>query len=84
MLSCFGFGVLRRSQKLTSIQLHCYCFTRALPPRGNRDPRRLAEGGALPYKGARHCPACCPAMLRESDSILSCFGFGVYGVECEV
>jgi len=31
-------------------------FTRALPPRGSRDPLRLAEGGALPYEGARHCP----------------------------
>ena len=31
-------------------------FTRALPPRGSRDPLRLAEGGALPYQGARHCP----------------------------
>ena len=31
-------------------------FARALPPRGSRDPLRLAEGGALPYKGARHCP----------------------------
>ena len=31
-------------------------FTRALPPRGSRDPLRLADGGALPYQGARHCP----------------------------
>jgi len=31
-------------------------FTRALPPRGSRDPLRLAEGGALPYEGARYCP----------------------------
>ena len=31
-------------------------FTRALPPRGSRDPLRVAEGGALPYEGARHCP----------------------------
>ena len=31
-------------------------FTRALPPLGSSDPLRLAEGGALPYKGARHCP----------------------------
>ena len=30
--------------------------TRALPARGNKDPPRLAEGGALPYEGARHCP----------------------------
>jgi len=31
-------------------------FTRALPPRGSRDPLRVAEGGTLPYEGARHCP----------------------------
>ena len=31
-------------------------FTRGLPPRGSRDPFRLAEGGALPYEGDRHCP----------------------------
>ena len=31
-------------------------FTGALPPRGSRYPLRLAEGGALPYEGARHCP----------------------------
>ena len=31
-------------------------FTRALPPRGSRDPLRLAEDGALSCKGARHCP----------------------------
>ena len=31
-------------------------FTRALPPLGSRDPPCLAEGGALPYKRARHCP----------------------------
>ena len=30
--------------------------TKALPPRGSRDLPRLAEGGALPYEGARHCP----------------------------
>ena len=30
-------------------------FTRALPPHGSSDPLRLAEGGALPCKGARHC-----------------------------
>ena len=37
-------------------------FTRALHPRGNRDPLRLAEGGALPCKGARHpfCMTCLP------------------------
>ena len=27
------------------------CFARALPLRGSRDPLRLAEGGALPYRG---------------------------------
>ena len=31
-------------------------FRRALPPPGSRDHLRLAEGGALPYKGAEHCP----------------------------
>ena len=31
-------------------------FTRALRPRSSRDPLRLAEGGALPYEGAGHCP----------------------------
>ena len=31
-------------------------FTRALPSRGSRDPLRFAEGGVLPYKGARQCP----------------------------
>ena len=37
-------------------------FTRALPPRGSRDPLRLAEGVyiyiyiALLYESARHCP----------------------------
>ena len=31
-------------------------FTRAVPPIGSRDPFRLSEGGALPYKGARHSP----------------------------
>ena len=30
-------------------------FTRAFPPRGSRDHLRLAESGALPYRGARHC-----------------------------
>ena len=35
-------------------------FTRSLPPCGSRDPLRLAEGGALPYKGARHCPGFSP------------------------
>jgi hypothetical protein len=27
-----------------------------LPPRGSGDSLRVAEGGALPYEGARHCP----------------------------
>ena len=40
-------------------------FTTALPPRGSRDPRRLAEGGALLYEGARHCPS---FSLRASKS----------------
>jgi len=31
-------------------------FTKAFPPRGNRDPLLLAVGGTLPYEGARHCP----------------------------
>jgi hypothetical protein len=31
-------------------------FTRSLPPRDSRVPLRIAEGGALPCEGARHCP----------------------------
>ena len=31
-------------------------LTNALPPRGSKDALRLAEGSALPYEGARHCP----------------------------
>ena len=42
-----------QSTLLTSTPNH---LTRALPPRGSREPLRLAEGGALPCEVARHCP----------------------------
>ena len=53
---------LRRCQKLSPSQLYCLqdptvsLVKREPPPCGSRDPLRLAEGGTLPYDGARHCP----------------------------
>ena len=56
-----GGGPLARPKSKVAVQSTLLTprpnrFTRALPPRGSRDLLRLAEGGALPYEGARHCP----------------------------
>ena len=45
-------------------------FTSALPFRGSRDPLRLVEGGALPYKGARHCPGFSLGRVREQARLV--------------
>jgi len=50
-------------------------FKRTLPPRGSRDPLRLAEGGALPCKGARaslfHAPLYSRSAWATSHMIAS-------------
>ena len=46
-----------KSKFVVQSTLQTPCTNRfARAPRGRRDPLRLAQGGALPYKGARHCP----------------------------
>jgi len=61
-------------QRLLSSQLGPNRVTRALPLRGSRDLLRLAEGGALPYEGAGHCPGfSLPACTTASRSRISCY-----------
>ena len=53
--------------------------SRELPPRGSREPPRLAEGGALPYEGARHCPGFSKASRAASSNfaLVQVLGFEV-------